>query len=355
MLGKRLGLVAAGAASLILLTTSPALAGPRTPRFMEIDQVSNQPGHAKLTDPNAVNTWGLALSPTGPLWVTNNGTSTATIYAGGLNGEAVTKASLTVTNDSEAPTGQVFNGTDDFVVTTSAGSGPARFIFDSESGDITAWSPEATGTHAIIVASMAGAVYKGLALWQTPLGSFLLAADFAHGRVDVFDRTFKRVDLAGDLFRDPWLPSGYAPFNIVTSGERVFVSYAKQQAGSDDEQHGAGLGFVDEYVNLGTRVRRIASHGVLNAPWGMAIAPPGFGRFTGALLVGNFGDGRINVFRGAHFVGQLRDERSHPITIDGLWALLPGTATTGGVGTLWFSAGPDDEENGLVGQLIPTT
>jgi uncharacterized protein (TIGR03118 family) len=341
------------AATLLLVAGSPAQAGPPAPRVTEIDQVSNQPGHARLTDPDVVNAWGLALGPTTPLWVANNGTSTATVYTGGLAGATVGKAGLTVVNDSDGVTGQVFNGSADFVVTTPQGSGPARFMFDSESGDITAWAPAATGTHAIVVAHVDGAVFKGLALWQTPLGPFLLATDFAHGRLDVFDRTFRQVDLAGELFKDPRLPAGYAPFNVMTNGDAVTVTYAKQQAGSTDEQAGPGLGIVNVYRHVGTTVTRIAGHGTLNAPWGLAVAPPGFGEFAGALLVGNFGDGRISAFRGDHFIGQLRNTANRPVTIDGLWALLPGTATTGGAGTLWFSAGPDDEQNGLVGQLIP--
>ena len=353
-MSKRWGLAAFAAVALMLVAGSPAQAGPPATRVTEIDQVSDQPGHAKLTDPDVVNAWGLALGPTTPLWVANNGTSTATVYTGGLGGATVGKAGLTVVNDSDGVTGQVFNGSADFMVTTPQGSGPARFMFDSESGDITAWAAAATGTHAIVVAHVDGAVFKGLALWQTPLGTFLLATDFAHGRIDVFDRTFRQVDLAGELFKDPRLPIGYAPFNIMTNGDAVTVTYAKQQAGSTDEQAGPGLGIVNVYRHVGTTVTRIASHGALNAPWGLAVAPPGFGPFTGALLVGNFGDGRISAFRGDHFIGQLRNTGNRPVKIDGLWALLPGTATTGGAGTLWFSAGPNDEQNGLVGQLIPT-
>ena len=151
----------------------------------------------------------------------------------------------------------------------------------------------------------------------------------------------------------PALPKDFSPFGIQAIGGLVFVTYAKQQAGSTDEQHGRGLGIVDTFGHLGTTVTRIASHGTLNAPWGLTIAPSGFGRLSGALLVGNFGDGRISAFRGDHFLGLLRDAGNRPVTIDGLWALLPGTATTGGVGTLWFSAGPNDEQDGLVGQLSP--
>ena len=353
-MSKRWRLAAFATAALLLVAGSPAQAGSPASRVTEIDQVSNQPGHAKLTDPDVVNAWGLALGPTTPLWVANNGTSTATVYTGGLNGATVGKAGLTVVNDSDGVTGQVFNGSADFVVTTPQGSGPARFMFDSESGDITAWASAATGTHAIVVAHVPGAVFKGLALWQTPLGTFLLATDFANGRIDVFDRTFRQVDLAGDLFKDPRLPAGYAPFNVMTNGDTVTVTYAKQQAGSADEQDGPGLGIVNEFRHVGTTVSRIASRGALNAPWGLAIAPAGFGKFTGALLVGNFGDGRISAYHGDHFIGQLRNSVNKPLAIEGLWALLPGTAASGGVGTLWFSAGPNDEEDGLVGQLIPT-
>jgi uncharacterized protein (TIGR03118 family) len=135
----------------------------------------------------------------------------------------------------------------------------------------------------------------------------------------------------------------------------VYVAYAKQDANAEDEVAGAGLGFVDLFKGFGRKVKRIASGGTLNAPWGLAIAPCGFGRFTGDLLVGNFGDGRINAFDHDDFEGQLRDESGQKITIDGLWALLPGTETTGGERTLWFSAGPEEEQHGLVGQLIPAT
>ena len=142
---------------------------------------------------------------------------------------------------------------------------------------------------------------------------------------------------------------------MLAVGDQVYVTYAKQDPAKEDEVAGAGLGFVDVYSTFGLARERIASRGTLNAPWGLAIAPASFGSFAGALLVGNFGDGRIGAFRNGQFLGALRDATGHRIQIDGLWALLPGTATTGGVGTLWFSAGPDDETHGLVGQLIPTS
>jgi len=358
----RLGAASAAVALLAPLAGGPAHADDgAAPRVTQINQVSDDPTeHPNVLDPNAVNSWGLALSPTSPVWVANNGTNTATLYPGGLAGAPVAKSPFVVAIPGGAPTGQVFNGTGQFVITgtTDTGataSGSAAFIFDSEGGDITGWSPAVNRTHAFVGAHVDGAVYKGLALWQTVFGPLLLAANFAQGRIDVFDRTFTRLTLPRQFFNDPRLPRGYAPFNIMVNGDTVYVAYAKQVPGSEDEAHGPGLGIVDAYTDLGLTVRRIATHDSLNAPWGMAIAPAGFGRFSGALLIGNFGDGRISAYRGNHFLGQLRGADGHRLVIDGLWALLPGTASSGGVGTVWFSAGPADESHGLVGQLIPAT
>jgi uncharacterized protein (TIGR03118 family) len=295
---------------------------------------------------------GLALSPTSPLWSANNGTNTATLYSGGIGGAAVGKVGLTVSIPGGAPTGEVFNDTTDFVVSGPGGSGPAAFMFASEGGDVTAWNRTVNGTTAALVAHVDGAVFKSLALAHTPLGNFLLAADFHNGRVDVFDSSFHLVPLPGLLFHDPGLPKGYSPFNVFVNGDSVIVTYAKLSTGGLDEVDGPGLGFVDEYTNFGLTVHRIASRGTLNAPWGIAIAPQGFGNLAGSLLIGNFGDGRINVFTDGQFAGQLRDTNNNKITIDGLWALLPGTASTGGVGTMWFSSGPSDESHGLLGQLV---
>jgi uncharacterized protein (TIGR03118 family) len=345
---------AAGTATLVLFIGLPAHATTPTPKFNVVNQVSNQAMAANIHDADLVNAWGLALSPTSPLWVANNGTNTATIYTGGINGAAVGKAALTVTIDGGAPTGQVFNDTTVFQLPVAGASPvPASFIFDSEDGDIQAWNRTATGTTAPVVAHVDGAVFKGLAVWHTPFAPVLLAADFAGGHVLAFDGAFNPIALPDYLFRDPRLPRGYAPFNVMTVGDTVYVAYAKQQAGSADEQDGPGLGIVDRYTHIGTIVKRIASHGPLNAPWGLAIAPASFGRFAGDLLVGNFGDGHISAYDSDRFAGQLRDATNHPIAIDGLWDLLPGTANSGGVNTVWFSAGPDDESNGLVGQLIP--
>jgi uncharacterized protein (TIGR03118 family) len=353
---RRYAAIGAAAALLVLGIGVPASAhnGP-APRFTETDQVSDQAGKAKITDPNLVNAWGLALSPTSPLWVANNGTDTATLYAGGLNGAAVTKPALTVAV-AGGPTGQVFNGGTDFVVTGPSGSGAARFIFDTEAGDILGWSPAANPNTAILGKHVDGAIFKGLAIANTTFGSFLLAADFHNARVRVFDGQFREIPLPPDIFfHDPRLPKGYAPFNVMVSGDKVYVAYARQDAAAEDEVAGDGLGFVDVYTNFGVTVHRVASRGPLNAPWGLAFAPANWGSLAGDLLVGNFGNGRISAFDGDHFEGQLRGTDGRTLAIDGLWALLPGTANTGGVGTVWFSAGPDDESHGLLGQLAPAS
>lgn len=345
----RRALAAAGTASLVLLLAAPAGAGAPGVRFTQLNQVSDQAGVAKLQDPDLVNSWGLAFgpAPATPLWVADNGSDKATVYLGGVNGAPVTKSATVVAITGGAPTGEIFNDTSSFTV----GGSPALFVFASEAGDITAWTRGMTT--APVMAQVNGAVFKGLTLWHTPFGPVLLATDFVGGHVLAFDGAFHQITLPDFLFRDPRLPAGYAPFNIMAVGDTVYVTYAKQQPGSHDEAHGPGLGFVDAYTHLGTLVHRIASRGPLNAPWGMAMAPGTFGHFAGDLLVGNFGDGHISAYRGGDFQGQLRDATNHPIAIDGLWGLMPGTASMGGTGTLWFSAGPKDENDGLLGQLIP--
>lgn len=330
--------------------------GRGTPTFTQVNLVSDVPGAAPLTDPNVVNAWGITLGPTTPLWVNGNGSDVSMLFGGGVNAGPVNKV-LEVPIPGGAPTGQMFNDTTDFPVTGTGGTAPARFIFVGESGDLNAWNPTATPGPAILQSHVEGAVYKGMTIWHSPLGNFVLAADFRNGRIDVFDHAFKRLPLADSFFNDRHLPRGYAPFNVAAFGDSVYVSYAKQAPGGVDQVDGRGLGFVDVYTDFGQHVRRIASAGSLNAPWGMTMAPASFGSLAGSLLVGNFGDGRINAYdpRTGHFRGQLLGADRRPITIDGLWGLLPGTATTGGVDALWFAAGPEDEAHGLVGQIRPAT
>lgn len=355
-MNRRSAAAAIGMPVLALLVAAPA-AGPALatgahPAVTRVNQVANHHGVAMRTDHRLVNAWGLASPPGGPLWVANNGTNTATVYRGGVGGAPVTVGSRAVRIAGGAPTGQVFNDTHGFRVGPSGSTVPARLVFDSESGKITAWAPH-TGATARVQAHVSGAVFKGLALWHSKHGSLLLGTDFANGRIRAFDRHFHQVGLPAGVFHDPRLPHGFAPFNVMTRGHSVYVAYAKQVPGSEDEAHGRGLGFVDRFTHGGRTVHRIASRGPLNAPWGMTTAPSAWGHLAGDLLVGNFGSGRIDVFHGAHFVGPLRGTHHHPVTIDGLWALHRGSAHTGGAGTVWFSSGPNDEKDGLVGQLMP--
>jgi uncharacterized protein (TIGR03118 family) len=289
--------------------------------------------------------------------VADNGTDKATIYPGFVNGSPITKAPLVVNVPGGAPTGQVFNGTPGFEVRSGMASGPARFLFDSEAGLVTGWNPGVPppppSTQAQVGAGVRHAIFKGLAIATTPAGTFLYAADFHHGRIDVFDQGFNLVQLSGS-FQDPDIPAGYAPFNVQELGGRLYVAYAKQDAAAEDEVAGPALGFVDVYSTSGQLLRHLIEHGQLNAPWGLVLAPAaGFGRFSGALLVGNFGDGRINAYDPAsgEFLGRLRHEDNSPIQIEGLWALRFGNGVTGDPSALLFTAGIDDEAHGLFGAI----
>jgi uncharacterized protein (TIGR03118 family) len=310
--------------------------------------VSNQPGLAPTQDPNLVNAWGLAAGPRTPWWVSDNGTDLSTIYTG-----AGAKLGLEVEVDG-GPTGLVFNGSGAFLID---GESPL-FIFDGEDGIIRGWAPAFGMTSEVgYDNSGAGAIYKGLAIADTASGPMLYAADFHNARVDVYDSTFTPVPTTG-LFTDASLPSGYAPFGIQAIGSRIFVSYAKQDADAEDEIAGQGLGFVDAYDTAGHLLARVAQRAQLNAPWGLALAPAGFGRFGGDVLIGNFGDGTINAYEelsSGQFVyrGQLRAADSKPIVIDGLWALeFANGGPSGSPNTLFFTAGPDDETNGLFGSIM---
>ncbi len=349
--------VALGAAATLLVALPAMHAGAAANSYQQTNLVSDLPGKAQLTDPNLVNPWGMAAGPT-PIWVADNGTGVASIYPGAVPGTPLSIASLVVNIPGGAPTGQVFNGGPGFVVSDGAGhSGPALFIFSSEAGKITGWNPAvpppAPSTQAQNGATVHGAIYKGLAIASTSGGDFLYASNFHSGHVDVFNSSFKRVHLSGS-FRDPNLPAGYGPFGIQNLGGTIYVTWAKQGPGNEDEVDGAGLGFVDAFDTSGNFLARVASRGVLNAPWGLEMAPSsGFGAFSGDLLVGNFGDGRINAYDPATgaFRGTLRHANGTAITIAGLWAIRFGNGVTGTPTTLLFDAGIRDEAHGLFGTI----
>lgn len=308
--------------------------------------VSDIEGVARITDPNLVNPWGLAAGPATPMWVADNGTGLSTIYPGAVNGSIPTIAPLVVTIPGGKPTGAVFNPTDAFKLHGM----PARFLFDSEAGTITAWNG---GTAAETVAGTPHAIYKGLALATWKDTPYLYAADFHNAKIDVFDGSFQPTSVPGG-FADPDLPAGFAPFNVQEIAGKVVVAYAKQDADAEDEVAGEHLGYVDVFDAGGHLIKRLVSEGALNAPWGLALAPHHFGQFSGDLLVGNFGDGAINAYdpRTGAFEGQPLNKDGNPIKIDGLWALRFGNGVTGTPTTLLFTAGIGDEEHGLFGSIV---
>jgi uncharacterized protein (TIGR03118 family) len=349
----RLALVLGVTAALLAVGPS-AVAHPshqQRSAYHQTNLVSDLPGMAAITDPNLVNPWGLVAGPTTPIWSNDNGTGLSTLYNGGVNGSAPAIVPLVVRVASGAGTGIVFNATDGFTVSAGGVTAPARFIFATEAGTISGWAPNVPlNGDSQLKATVDGAVYKGLANLTTASGTLLYAANFSAGRIDVFDSSWSAVDTNGG-FRDRHLPRGYAPFNIQALGDKLYVTYAKQDQERTDEVAGPGRGFVDVFDSSGRLLDRLIRRGELNAPWGLVIAPDGFGQFSGDLLVGNFGDGRIHAYdaRSGDFRGELRDERGRGIVIDGLWALRFGNGVFGDPTDLVFSAGIDDEAHGLLG------
>jgi len=322
--------------------------------------VSDGNVQADFTDPNLVNGWGVVFHPTGPVWVADNGKGKSTLYDGTGKPQGLVVTIPGVGGEHAAPTGIVYSGGNDFVVsmTTMTGtvSGPARFIFATEDGTIAGWAPNVNVTTAITVPTPPNAEYKGLALSGNGMTHLLYAADFRNGRVDVFDGSFMPVKKHG-AFVDPFLPRGYAPFGIQAINGDIFVTYAKQDpAGGGDEVAGPGFGFVDVYSPDGVLQGRLASRGVLNAPWGLALAPLSFGDFGGAILVGNFGDGTINAFdpRNGRFLGTLRDRSERRLHVDGLWGMAFGNGILAQkTNALYYAAGPNEEANGVFGVIEP--
>ena len=332
---------------------------------LQTDLVSDVAG-ATTVDPQLVNAWGIARGPTTPFWVAAAETGVSTLYDGEGHPFPV-GAPLVVTipppagspeGTLAAPTGLVFNGTSDFVITSGSHSAASAFIFATENGTISGWNLNVSVGAAILAVDNSAdeAIYKGLALGSNTAGNFLYATDFHNGHVDVFDKTFTAATLSGS-FADPSIPAGFAPFGIASIEGSLYVTYAKQDDDREDDVKGPGNGFVDVFTTSGTLVRRFVSQGRLNSPWGVVRAPAGFGSLADAILIGNFGDGHINAYDAStgQFRGALTDGHN-PISIDGLWGLSFGNgASAGGVNTLFFTAGPGDEEHGLFGSLQPVT
>src|SRR6266566_6239307 len=303
-------------------------------------------GVAQHVDPNLVNPWGMAASPSGTIWVSDNGTGVSTLYH--QDGTAV---SLVVTIPTAArnrgtgnPTGVVFNGTPFFQVTKNGNSAPSLFIFVSEDGSISGWNPTLDQTHAIIAVDngtnrgINRAIYKGATLGVANGHNFLYATNFHTGHVETYDESFHQVNPNG--FVDPNLPAGYGPFGIRNINGEIFVTYAKQDQHREDDVPGPGFGFVNVFDTSGAFLRRLVSNGELNAPWGLTLV-------EGELWVGNFGNGLINVYdpMSGAFIETLMRADGTPLQLDGLWDMLPAQSGGG----VFFTAGIADEEHGLFG------
>jgi uncharacterized protein (TIGR03118 family) len=319
-------------------------------RRVEVDKVnlvSDTAGYgASRIDTNLSNAWGIAAATAGPLWISSNHKGVSVVYD--RTGQAL-RAPVTVPSVAAgqmgAPTGVIFNSTSDF--------GGNKFIFAGEDGTVAGWS---SGNSAVIVAdrSSSNAVYKGIAMANDGTANFIYLANFKGGKVDVFDKNFNYV--TNKPFIDPNIPAGFAPFNIANIGGKLYVAYAKLKAPDNmDDQSGPGNGYVDIFTPDGVLVKRFASQGNLNSPWGIALAPAGFGdEKQTTILVGNFGDGRINIFdMQGHFESQL-ESGGQVLVIDGLWDIdflknnMPGGNSTD---PLFFTAGPDEEAHSLFGYV----
>jgi uncharacterized protein (TIGR03118 family) len=356
--------------------TPTALATPTpTPgtRYRQTNLVSDIPGFALIQDPLIVNPWGISMSSSSPFWLANNGTSTSSLYRGDVGSIVFFKQpgmpNITIPETPPSITGTVANsgGTTDFFVTSGSASARANFLFASLSGKIYGWSPNvpaAGSTVATQAASQPGHVYTGLTMANNGTANFLYAADFASGKIDVFNSSFVLQSSATFPFADPTIPNTpgntYHPFNIQAIGGSLYVTYAKVGANGRDEE-GVGNGFVRRFNANGVRDLTFGiNNGPLNSPWGVVIAPASFGIFGGGLLIGNFGEGNpsihaFNSTTGA-FLGTLANEVGDGIEIDELWALAFGNGGNGGdPNTLYFSAGPSEEEHGLFGKLTPVS
>jgi uncharacterized protein (TIGR03118 family) len=375
------------AAHAAILTTSilATAAVGRAGGFLETDLVANKspltdsnnlshtPAHV---DPLLLNPWGLTASATSPFWVSDNGAGVSTLYD---NAGVARPLVVSIPGPPPAdplgkdgtPTGAVFNiaqAAGAFKISKGAATAPAVFLFATEDGTILGWNPAVDPTHAIIAVPKSGvqpsAVYKGLAIAIDSLGTIrLYATNFKKGTVEVFDTNFNPATPV-DGFIDPKLPKGYAPFNIVpigtgsgqASAEKLVVTYALQDLEGHDDVAGMSHGIVNTFDLGGRSFQRLIQHGQLNSPWGVAVAPASFGPLGGSLLIGNFGNGHINAYNPmtGEFIDKMRDPHGQAIVIDGLWSLRVGSSSAGanfGPNTVFFTAGPNGEEDGLFGTI----
>ena len=333
--------IVAGAVAIVVLSVSPARLWAGT--YSQTDLVSDIPGLATLTDPNLVDPWGVSFTATSPFWVSDNHTNHATLYTGTPSITAL------VVSVPGGPTGQVGNPNTSAFLLRNNQPAPS-FIFDTQAGTISAWNGGA-GTTAITEYSNSAASYTGLALGTSGGNTFIYAANMA-GTVDVFNSSFAPTTLTGN-FTDPGLPTGYVPYNIQLIGSQLYVTYVKYNSSGNE----IPSGIVDIYNTNGTFVSRFSSNSALDAPWGITLAPSGFGSFGGDILIGNFLNGEINAFDPVtgSFIGTIDGSNGQPIADPGLWALEFRTGGTGNnPNDLYFTAGINDESDGLFGVIAPT-
>jgi uncharacterized protein (TIGR03118 family) len=359
------------------MSGSTQLSAQPTQEFADTALVSNRAqvvGTITTIDANLQNPWGVAIAPGLPFWIADEHSNVSTLYSG----EGVVETGTITGSNSvgiaipgnslgapASPTGQVYNPNGGFLIATSNGMQSAQFIYDGGGGTIAAWAPN-SGAAAVtayddsIVNGANHAVYKGLAIGSVNGAAFLYATDLHNNKVDVFDTDYsKPADMQGK-FIDPSIPAGFVPFGITAVGTQLYVTFAMQNAAMVGEQLGAGLGYVDVFDMSGNFVTRFASGGTLNAPWGIAVAPSGFGAIAGDVLIGNFGDGTVNIFTPsgslATFVGQLMVSNGGTLSVPGLWALVFGNGDPDKpLTTLFYTAGFTDQTDGVFGSIAVTT
>src|SRR5438309_3237393 len=329
--------------------------------YKQTNLVSNIAGRAPVQDSNLKNPWGLTRSSGSPWWVGNNNSGTSTLY-GGTGNIVPLVVTVPPPNGSPAgtpstPTGVVFNGSPtDFLV---APGKSARFLFATEDGTISGWNG---GQNAVLVVdnsdngSANGAVYKGATSGEINGHKFLYVTNFRAARIEVYDTNFKRVRLGEEAFEAEEIPHGFAPFNIQNIGGTLFVTYAKQDAARHDDVAGDGLGFVEIFTPAGRHIGHLQHGPWFNSPWGVVWTTRDFGEFSNAILVGNFGSGKIAAFNGFtyKFLGFVKNPDDSILTIDGLWSLTFGNdGTAGPANTLFFTAGINGEQDGLFGTITP--
>jgi uncharacterized protein (TIGR03118 family) len=336
--------------------------------YVQNNLVSNVTGKAPVIDPNLQNPWGLIASPGSPWWVSNNAGGTSTLYSVNAAGTAATIASLVVTVPNApsqpapgSPTGIMFNGSKtDFLVAPGA---PAIFIFVSEDGTVQGWNPGIALNNTVLKVDNSqvpdaanGAVYKGATIAEIDGKKFILAANFRSGRIDVFDTNFKQVKISEEAFDNDRIPRDFAPFNVQAIGPNIYVTYAKQDAAKHDPVGGTGFGFVAVFNSHGRLLTHLQHGPWFNAPWGVVLTTAHFGEFSHTLLIGNFRGGTIAAFNPltGRFLGNVLNPDGTTLTIDGLWGLSFGNGhASGPATTLFFTAGIDNEQDGLFGTLLP--